>query len=72
MRTRFRTDWGLSETGASGPTGNAYGDAAGHSCMAVAGVRARVMTLETASADRVGNMETFAKTALEMFLKELG
>ena len=31
------TDWGLSETGATGPTGNRYGDAAGHSCMAVAG-----------------------------------
>jgi PncC family amidohydrolase len=72
MRTRFKTDWGLSETGASGPTGNAYGDAAGHSCLAVAGSRPHVMTLETASADRVGNMETFAKTALELFLKQLG
>ena len=36
-RQRFATDWGLSETGATGPTGNRYGDAAGHSCMAVAG-----------------------------------
>src|SRR4029079_12046941 len=36
-RRRFATDWGLSETGATGPTGNRYGDAAGHSCMAVAG-----------------------------------
>src|SRR5579872_2409570 len=26
---RFATTWGLSETGATGPTGNRYGDAAG-------------------------------------------
>src|ERR1700681_3323166 len=31
MRTRFATDWGLSEPVATGPTGNRYGDAAGHS-----------------------------------------
>ena len=43
IRTRFSTDWGLSETGATGPTGNRYGDAAGHSCMAVAGARGAVI-----------------------------
>src|SRR3979490_2358567 len=37
IRRRFSTDWGLSETGATGPTGNRYGDAAGHSCMAGGG-----------------------------------
>src|SRR2546423_10863598 len=37
VRRRFSSDWGLSETGATGPTGNRYGDAAGHSCLAVAG-----------------------------------
>ncbi len=31
------TTWGLSETGATGPSGNRYGDAAGHSCSAVVG-----------------------------------
>src|SRR6201995_5657493 len=36
IRARFDCDWGLAETGAAGPTGNRYGDAAGHSCMAVA------------------------------------
>ena len=30
IRQRFSADWGLSETGATGPTGNRYGDAAGH------------------------------------------
>src|ERR1700682_735918 len=37
IRQRLATDWGLPETGATGPTGNRYGDAAGHSCMAVGG-----------------------------------
>ena len=44
-RQRFSTTWGLSETGATGPTGNRYGDAAGHSLRggggsAIAGVHA--------------------------------
>jgi nicotinamide mononucleotide (NMN) deamidase PncC len=63
---------GLSETGATGPTGNRYGDAAGHSCMAVAGVASDVMTLETGSSDREANMHEFAKTALGLLLKNLG
>jgi nicotinamide-nucleotide amidase len=71
VRTRFATDWGLSETGATGPTGNRYGDAAGHSCMAVAGVETKVITLETGSDDRHANMQAFAKTALSLLLKEL-
>src|SRR3954470_14010149 len=53
IRRRFYTDWGLSETGATGPTGNRYGDAAGHSCMAVAGPEQSVTTLETGSDDRL-------------------
>jgi nicotinamide-nucleotide amidase len=72
VRTRFATDWGLSETGATGPTGNRYGDAAGHSCMAVAGVQTKVITLETGSKDRQANMQAFAKTALTLLLRELG
>jgi PncC family amidohydrolase len=57
--------WALSETGASGPTGNRYGDAAGHACFAVVGPVERSMTLETGSADREANMWIFAQTALE-------
>ncbi len=71
-RRRFGTDWGLSETGATGPTGNRYGDAAGHSCMAVAGATTSVITLETGSSDRQANMQEFAKTALGLLLKQLG
>ena len=72
VRDRFATDWGLSETGATGPTGNRYGDAAGHSCMAVVGSTTSVITLETGSNDRAGNMQVFAATALKLLLKELG
>src|ERR1700754_1370548 len=72
-RRRFATDWALSETGATGPTGNRYGDAAGHSCMAVAGsTGTQVITLETGKSDRQANMQEFAKTALGLLLKSLG
>jgi PncC family amidohydrolase len=71
IRQRFSTDWGLSETGATGPTGNRYGDAAGHSCMAVAGPQPQVITLETGSNDRLANMQVFASTALNLLLQNL-
>ncbi len=72
IRDRFSCDWGLSETGATGPTGNRYGDAAGHSCMAIAGSSAQsAMTLETDSADRLANMHIFARTALNFLLQNL-
>src|SRR5262249_23946874 len=71
-RRRFATDWGLSETGATGPSGNRYGDAAGHSCMAAAGAATSVIMLETGSNDRQANMHEFAKTALGLLLQQLG
>ena len=71
IRKRLSTDWGLSETGATGPTGNRYGDAAGHSCMALAGPAEAVITLETGSNDRPANMQAFAKAALELLLQNL-
>ena len=71
-RTRFGAHWGLSETGAAGPTGNPYGDAAGHTCIALAGDGSeRAITLETASTDRVENMRAFAKAALELLLGDI-
>ena len=66
IRERLGATWGLSETGASGPTGNRYGDAAGHACFAIAGPMERAITLETAHGDREANMYAFAKTALEL------
>ena len=70
-RERFSTHWALSETGATGPTGNRYGDAAGHSCMAVAGSSSSVITLETGSADRFANMHAFAARALTLLLENV-
>ena len=71
VRQRFAADWGLSETGAAGPTGNRYGDAAGHSCIGIASSEAQAMTLETGSNDRSGNMHEFARTALSYLLQNL-
>lgn len=66
VRERFGATWGLSETGAAGPTGNPYGDAAGHTCVAVSGPVEFVTTIETGSSDRVANMEAFAAAALRL------
>jgi len=71
VRERFSSHWGLSETGATGPTGNRYGDAAGHSCMAVVGTATNAIKLETGSSDRLGNMHVFAKAALNLLLQNL-
>src|SRR6201999_3744170 len=52
IRQHFSSDWGLSETGATGPTGNRYGDASGQSYIAVEGASEQAaMTLETGGAD---------------------
>ncbi len=64
VRTKFSASWGLAETGATGPTGNRYGDAAGHACLAVDGPAGLVRTLETGSSDRAANMRAFAAAAL--------
>jgi nicotinamide-nucleotide amidase len=69
-RAILGSTWGIGETGATGPTGNRYGDAPGHACVAIAGPRERADTLETGHPDRVTNMETFAWAALEL-LKDL-
>ena len=69
------TTWALSETGASGPTGNRYGDASGHACIAVVGPVEKVITVETGSTDREANMWEFAKEAfnlLEQCVREAG
>jgi nicotinamide-nucleotide amidase len=70
-RERHGATWGLSETGASGPTGNRYGDAPGHACIAVDGPSVRVLTLETGSADRQANMEAFAVKALQTLVEAI-
>jgi len=67
----FSSTWALAETGATGPTGNRYGDAAGHSCIAIAGLAESSMTLETGIADRQENMHAFTIAALTFLLKTI-
>ena len=66
VRQRLGTTWGLSETGATGPTGNRYGDPPGHACIAVAGPVEQATTVETGQADREANMWAFTKAALAL------
>lgn len=67
-RERFSATWGIGETGAAGPTGNPYGDAAGHTCIALSGPLERSSTLETRQTDRVSNMRAFTEAALNELL----
>jgi nicotinamide-nucleotide amidase len=67
VRERFNASWGLGETGAAGPTGNRYGDPAGHTCIAVAGAMRSSVALRTNRSDRLENMHAFAARALEHF-----
>jgi PncC family amidohydrolase len=72
IRERMAASWGIGETGAAGPTGNRYGDPAGHACLAVSGARERAVTLRTGSAARLENMHAFARAALQLFVDTLG
>ena len=72
VRTKFAVSWGLAETGATGPTGNRYGDAAGHACLGIDGPISETRTIETGSPDRPANMRAFAAAALELLEAALG
>ena len=67
VRDRLGTTWGIGETGATGPTGNRYGDPPGHSCVAATGPSGHqaVSTVSTGHSDRLANMAAFAIAALE-------
>jgi len=71
-RERFGATWGLAETGAAGPTGNRYGDAPGHTCVAIAGPMEAAITIETGSEDRWANMQAFAAAAMRLLEKGMG
>jgi PncC family amidohydrolase len=64
--------WGLGETGATGPTGNRYGDAPGHACVAVVGPSGlqpreeRADTIETVVCVRALTRESLAWAALSL------
>ena len=71
VRDKHGAVWGLGESGATGPTGNRYGDAAGHSSIAIAGKIDKALTLETGHGDRAVNMRAFAVRSLEVFAETL-
>jgi PncC family amidohydrolase len=71
VRARLSASWGLAETGAAGPTGNRYGDPAGHTCLAVAGPSGSVISIRTGRSDRTENMRLFAAAALRQLLAAL-
>ena len=71
VKQRFGTTWGVAETGAAGPTGNRYGDAAGHTCLALSGPIDKVVTIETGHPDRVANMRTFALALLQLLTEAI-
>ncbi|WP_206035735.1 CinA family protein [Roseomonas sp. HF4] len=71
VRARLGADWGFAETGAAGPSGNRYGDAAGHACLAVSGRVERVITLETGQPGREQNMRAFAAALFRLAAEAL-
>lgn len=73
LKAKLDTDWILAESGATGPTGNRYGDAPGHACFAIMGPGIeRTFTLETGDDDRFDNMIRFASFGLGQLSEALG
>ncbi|MFZ5835040.1 MAG: CinA family protein [Pseudomonadota bacterium] len=75
IREKMGSSWGVGETGASGPSGNPYGNPPGHAVVAVSGPPSakdpgqrieRAIILATGSANREENMWAFAKAALDL------
>jgi len=64
--------WGIGECGAAGPTGNRYGDPAGHAWVAVAGPAEAARHVLTGDEDRLSNMTAFAIAALRLLAEQLG
>jgi len=71
LRETFDSTWAIGESGASGPTGNRYGDPAGHAAIAVAGPVDTARVLETGVSERRENMRLFATAALELLAEAL-
>lgn len=66
IRDLLETDWAIGESGAAGPTGNRYGDPAGHVALAVVGPISATRIVQTGNDDREDNMWSFAKAALDL------
>lgn len=71
IRSKLGTTWGIGEGGAAGPSGNRYGDPAGHAWFAVDGPAPAAHHLLTGDDDRERNMVAFAAAALELLVRQL-
>ncbi|MEH6543928.1 MAG: CinA family protein [Porticoccaceae bacterium] len=69
IRAKLSSDWALAETGASGPSGNPYGDAPGHACFAVSGPIERAITIATGRDNREDNMWIYTDRALNLLVE---
>jgi PncC family amidohydrolase len=70
-RVHLRATWGIGEGGATGPSGNPYGDPAGHAWVAVSGATESARHVLTGDDDRLANMVAFATAALALLADEL-
>lgn len=70
-RVHMGATWGVGEGGAAGPSGNRYGDPAGHAWVAVAGPVVATRNISTGQDDRQANMVAFAIGALDLLAEAL-
>ena len=70
-RTHIGATWGIGEGGATGPSGNPYGDPAGHAWVGISGPVDASRHVLTGDSDRVANMVAFAIAGLELFADTL-
>ena len=70
-RTHVGATWGIGEGGASGPSGNPYGDPAGHAWVGVSGPVDGSRHVLTGDDDRAANMVAFAIAGLDLFAETL-
>lgn len=71
ISTDLGTTWGLGEGGATGPSGNPYGDPPGHCWLAVHGPAPATRHLLTGDDRRLENMAAFATAALSLVAEQL-
>ena len=70
-RTHIGATWGIGEGGATGPSGNPYGDPAGHAWVGVSGPVDASRHVLTGDDDRAANLVAFAIGGLDLFADTL-
>lgn len=67
IRARLGAEWGIAESGSAGSSTHPMGVVSGRSVAAIAGPDIdRVAVIETGSDDRIANMESFTRNALDL------